>query len=419
MQKQFLRQHQEKVNLSLDSPKIGGYLLSLFGLGQICSWGTLFYSFPQMATAMNAELAWTKPAIYGALTIGLLCSAGVSIPVGIAIDKGHGRLLMSLGSVLAGLLCIAWSQVYSILWFYIIFAGIGLLHATTLYEAAFAVISKYYSNTKEIKRHITTLTLWGGFASTLFIPLIEFLIQATGWRNTLMILGLINIFICATIYYKLPKHSAHETTKHVKKSSKDSMRWALLRPVFWVLLITFILYAAISSGFRFHLYPLLLHKGLGNKDVVLILALLGPAQIAGRIIIKILATKSITYIGVITIALFPLTFSAFTFLPTKLGFIIPLAIAFGAASGIMTILKGTAVLEFLTKHSYGAINGMMNIPAKIMQALAPSLAAFSWYMSKQEYDFLLIILTLTSIAMLASFVTAAWLKNQSKHTSID
>jgi hypothetical protein len=52
------------------------------GLAQICSWGSLYYSFPLIAQAMEADLGWTKPQLYGAATLGMVIAGLVSYPVG-------------------------------------------------------------------------------------------------------------------------------------------------------------------------------------------------------------------------------------------------------------------------------------------------------------------------------------------------
>ena len=89
---------------------------------------------------MRLDLGWSKTGIYGAATLGLTLAGIAAYPVGAAIDRGHGRRVMSLASVGAGLLLVAWSQVTSIFVFYAIFAAIGCLQACTLYAPAFAVI---------------------------------------------------------------------------------------------------------------------------------------------------------------------------------------------------------------------------------------------------------------------------------------
>src|SRR5690606_3210445 len=102
------------------------------GVAQICSWGSLYYSFPLIAEAMRHDLGWSKAELYGAATLGLALAGLVAYPVGAAIDRGHGRAVMAGGSVAAGFLLFAWSQVASILAFYVCAAGIGALQAATL-----------------------------------------------------------------------------------------------------------------------------------------------------------------------------------------------------------------------------------------------------------------------------------------------
>src|SRR5690606_15687020 len=129
------------------------------------SWGSLYYSFPLIAEAMESDLGWSKPSLYGALTLGVILSALLAYPVGAAIDNGKGRQLMAGASVMAGLLLLGWSQVSSLTGFYIVLAGIGAAHAATLYDPAFAVVARRAGGAKA-RSGILTLTLWGGFAST-------------------------------------------------------------------------------------------------------------------------------------------------------------------------------------------------------------------------------------------------------------
>jgi hypothetical protein len=76
--------------------RAGGQLfITGLGIGQICSWGSLYYSFPLIAEAMRNDLGWSKPDLYGAATIGLLLSGLAAYPIGSAIDRGHGRTIMA------------------------------------------------------------------------------------------------------------------------------------------------------------------------------------------------------------------------------------------------------------------------------------------------------------------------------------
>jgi drug/metabolite transporter (DMT)-like permease len=123
---------------------------------------------------MGIDLGFTQPEVYGAATIGLLVASVATYPIRTVIDRGHGRTVTTLGSGLAGLLLLAWSQIASLWALYPLLAGIGLAQAMTLYEPAFAVVARRYDS--EARRGITALTLWGGFASTVFVLVIQFLL---------------------------------------------------------------------------------------------------------------------------------------------------------------------------------------------------------------------------------------------------
>src|SRR5690606_34786712 len=117
-------------------------LITALGIGQVCAWGSLYYSFPLIAETMIVEQGWPKTDVYTAATIGLVLAGFLAYPVGVAVDKGHGRVLMGGASLLAGVLLVLWSQIDSLLGFYLLIAGIGALQAAALYEPAFAVITR-------------------------------------------------------------------------------------------------------------------------------------------------------------------------------------------------------------------------------------------------------------------------------------
>ena len=93
----------------------------------------------------------------------------------------------------------AWSQVESIAVFYVLLAGIGILQAAVLTEAAFAVVARRFG-AADARSGIVTLSLWAGFAGTVFIPVIQTLLDYFGWRDTLLVLGAINIVFCGGLY---------------------------------------------------------------------------------------------------------------------------------------------------------------------------------------------------------------------------
>src|SRR3954454_24861652 len=98
-----------------------GSFIAGLGIAQIISWGSLYYSFPLIAGPMGRDLALSRPEIYGAATVGLVVGSLATYPIGVAIDRGHGRGIMACGSALGGLLLVAWSHITTLWALYCLF----------------------------------------------------------------------------------------------------------------------------------------------------------------------------------------------------------------------------------------------------------------------------------------------------------
>ena len=355
-----------------------GFITGL-GIGQIVSWGTVYYSFPLLAIPIAEAFKVDKPAVYLAATLGLIVSSITAYFVGTAIDRGYGRVIMTLGSALGGSLLLLWSQIQSLYALYAIFLGLGVALSMTLYEPGFAVTARRFG--PDSRRGITTLTLWGGFASTVFIPITQGLINTVGWRDTLVILGLVNLVINTTLHYLVIDRGkdAPQVPPPSDLSSGHPVRWALCQPVFWGLLLSFTLYYGVFGAMTFHLYPLLLERGFDPLTVVAAIACIGPAQVAGRMAVSTLArTLPIRTIGAGIMLLMPVVIFLFNTVPVYFVSLAAAAMLWGATNGVITIVRGNAVLEMLTRTAYGAINGVMIIPVTLAIALAPVSAAALW-----------------------------------------
>lgn len=396
------------------SPDKAHGLVTALGIGQICSWGSLYYSFPLIAEAMGAELGWSKPDLYGAATLGLMLAALAAYPVGVAVDRGYGRWVMGLSSLAAGGLLLLWSQVTSLLAFYVLVGGIGALQAATLYEPAFAVVARRVGPGHS-RAGITALTLWGGFASTVFIPLVQWLLNHWGWREALMALAAVNVFVCASAYLLFispardAKPASDVTPAEERERNRLAVRDALHRPVFWALLVSLTAYAAMFSAFTFHMYPLLRERGIDTVSVVQAIALIGPAQVAGRIVISLFAAKaSMRAVGTAVVTIFPLAFGALAFLRADFLTVAAVCVVYGAANGIFTIVRGMVVPEMLSRHAYGAINGLLTVPMTFARAAAPVGAAALWAVGS-SYDTVLAAIVAVAVVLAAGFWLAAWI----------
>jgi hypothetical protein len=390
----------------------GRWFIGALGAAQICSWGTLFYGFPLIAEAMRTDLGWSKPTLYGAATLGMLLAGLAAYPVGTAIDRGHGRILMTGASVVAGALLVIWSQIDGLLPFYVVLALLGCMQAATLYEPAFAVIARR-SGPLNARKGITTLTLWGGFASTVFIPVIQYLIETQGWRGALVGMGAINLFVCGGLYAFAirPSHDLpplmHGPDATPPATGRGAVAAAMRRPAYWGLMLAWVSYAFAFSTLTYHFFPLLLERGLDSAGAVAVLAVIGPAQVAGRILVRAFAADlPVRSLGSAIVIVFPLAVIGFAWAPPAVLVIAGLAAFYGAANGMITIVRGLAVPEMVTASGYGAVNGSVVGPMNIMMALAPLGAALLWE-ATGGYDAVLTAIFMGSLTLCAGFWFAA------------
>jgi hypothetical protein len=154
---------------------------------------------------------------------------------------------------------------------------------------------------------------------------------------------------------------------------------------------------------------MLLERGFSTGAVVFALAVIGPAQVAGRIGIWALASGvPIRIIGSAAAAAFPLIFLALLVAPPAFAAVALIAAAYGASNGIMTIVRGVVVPEMLTRDAYGAINGALAAPTMIAKATAPLAAAMLWAASG-SYVAVLVAMLVGSLLFVATFWLSAFL----------
>jgi MFS family permease len=358
-------------------------ILWMLSLGQLISWGLIYYTFPLFVVPMTQELGWSRTAMFGALSAGLVVAGLSSIPVGAWIDRGHGRKLMTAGSLLAAVLLVVWSKVGSLPLFYALWIGLGACQAVLLYEPAFAVITRVYG--PRYKQAILLMTFVGGLASTFGIPFTQFLIERIGWRPSLEVLAAVNVavgvihwlFIPGPREKPLPIAEARAPVEGVVR--KSPLAAAVRVPAFWGLVVAFAGYGLAFSAMSFHLIPLLDDRGVPIGVVMAIIALIGPMQVVGRVLLMVGQRHiSTIQLGAGIYFAFPISMAMLAAGISDVYGLILFAIIYGVANGLVTILRGMAVPEFIGPEGYGVVSGALTMPTNLMRAAGPLLASLAW-----------------------------------------
>ena len=343
-------------------------LVIALGLGQIISWGTLFYSIAVLGPPMARELRVSDVMLYGSFTAGLFLSGIASPWVGRRIDRHGGRGVLAGGSVLGALACalLAASVNGAMMLAGWLVAGVAM--AACLYDPAFATLFRVSG--ASYRRMVTALTLFGGFASTVFWPLSQYLLETHGWRVAFAVHAALNALVCLPLHVAFVPPSSHRVALHPASSGPSGV---VAKPGTFVwLAAAFAIAAFLASAVSAHLVVLLASGGLAARDAVLVGALIGPMQVAGRVMEFVFSSRwSPLTVGTLA---FTLLASALVVLCLVRGvWILALAFAllYGWSNGVMTIVRGTVPNVLFGSRDYGALLGRLAQPQFILKAFAP------------------------------------------------
>lgn len=368
------------------------------GIAQTLAWGSSYYLPAILANPMAAELGISTPWIFIAFSLGLLISGFLGPLSGRLIDLygGHRVLPASNGLfavALASLGCATGPASLIASWLLM-----GAAMSCGLYESAFATLARIYG--QEARKAITGITLIAGFASTIGWPLTAWLDASLGWRAACNVWAAAHLFICLPLNALLPagKHVPPRTGGPSTAIPDKRRKWMMAALAF--------IFAGTwfgSTAMAAHLPRVLQDAGATLPAAIAAAALVGPAQVAARVMEFWLMRR-----------VQPLVSAQAASLAHPVGAAVLLAVgapaatlftvAHGAGNGVMTIANGTLPLYLFGAGGYGLRQGLLMLPARFLQAAAPFL-----------FDLLLTragtaALGVTAALGIASFITLSLLK---------
>jgi predicted MFS family arabinose efflux permease len=267
------------------------------------------------------------------------------------------------------------SVVTTLAGFYAAWFGLGIALAATLYTPVFAVVTRRYPN--DFRRAIITITFLGGLASTVFIPLSAWLISSLGWRHALWVLAATQFFICLPIHaVQLRGAPAPVAHAHVRVAEAR----AFLRGAPFLLVGTFgVAMLAVSAALPPHMISLLRGSGLPEHWVIAIPASIGAIQVLGRLLLYFFEHHFDLHAANRVIpALIPV---GIAFLIAGAGHAwaaLLFVVLYGLGNGMMTIVKGTAIAQYVSRDHVASLNGALGVPSAIARAVTPWLLGVLW-----------------------------------------
>jgi MFS family permease len=349
-------------------------VVARLGTTQTLAWASSYYLPALLAAPMAAELGMAEAQVFAAFTLALVISALVGPRAGRAIDELGGRtvLLATNGLFALGLASLGLAQADWQVW--LAWALIGVAMGSGLYDAAFATLVRLYP--VRARNAITGITLVAGFASTVGWPLTAWGIDALGWRGTCLGWAALHLLLGLPLHLGLPRSPVEAAPSPEPAVDKDGVAVPARQPpglgMAMAISAVFAITWFTSTAMAAHLPRLLEAQGLTPAAALGVAMLVGPAQVAGRLlefgllrrVHPLLSTRLAAAahpLGVATLAVVgPAGAWAFAGLH-------------GAGNGILTIAKGTLPLVVFGAAGYGQRQGWLMAPARLAQAVAPLL----------------------------------------------
>jgi predicted MFS family arabinose efflux permease len=369
--------------------------LGILAITQIISWGSIYYAFSILAPNIQRDLGLGPGTVFGAFSWSLLVSGLLAPPVGVMLDRLGGRLVMGTGSAIGAVGLYILSQANSAPVYFAAWTVLGASMALVLYEAAFATINREFELNP--RKGISTLTLFAGFASTLFWPLTLKLDSMFGWRDTYLIYAVLQLALCLPLHACLTvrERSAVVASHQLNPTKSFTLHEAIRHSVFWWLAAAFATNSFVFSALSVHLIPLLHRFGHPIATVVIFASLIGPIQVAGRIGEMLYAHRSRPRtVGLLTFATLPIALGGLFLLGQREWVAAGFCLLYGLSNGLLTIVRGTIPQELFGRENYGAISGALSAPSLLLKALGPM--AVAGVMALDQPARLVVALLLTS-----------------------
>lgn len=337
---------------------------------QITSWGVVYYAFPVLAPRISADTGWPHSLVTAAFSLALLISAAIGIPLGRALDRRGPRVLMTAGSALGVLAMTGVASAPDVGVFLAAWAVAGVAMAATFYQPAFAALTRWYGPARV--RALTTVTLAGGLASTVFAPLTATLANHLGWRGAYLVLAAILAAVTLPAHalaLRAPWPPVSVDRAHSPTAGHDTT--ARTRP-FLLLTAAFTLSGFAVYAVVIGLVPLLTARGASTTTAAWALGLGGLGQTLGRTLYATLARRTGPTTRTVTlIAAGGTTTALLAAVPGPLPLLIALAMLAGMVRGNITLLQATAITDRWGATHYGHLSGLLAAPVTIAGALAP------------------------------------------------
>lgn len=162
--------------------------IAVLGLITIAVYGCWYYSFGVLLDPIIADTGWSEPAVAAVFSTSALIAGIGALVGGWLLDRLGSRIVFATAAVVGGGALAVAAMAPTLGVFAVAGAiGGGVLASLGFYHVTQTTAVRVSPGAED--RAIAVLTIWGAFASVVYIPLAAWLVTLIDWRATLLVMA--------------------------------------------------------------------------------------------------------------------------------------------------------------------------------------------------------------------------------------
>jgi MFS family permease len=414
--------HVNKSNHIFSNSKLPVYSSFPIYYGWVIVFAVAFCNFIQTAESypvlgvflkpMTEEFGWSRTVFTGALTIGTLLGAGLSLLLGSIVDRSGGRWILSVSFSILGLMLLLTARVTSLWQFYVCQIIARMVSMGAIMLTLQIIIPKWFIEKRGRALAFGQVGLTSG---NIVLPLyLQIVMEARDWRMAIMTMGVavlcLSIPMVVIFIRRTPEDigllpdgvTAGEGVnlraktsfgKEMISETSFSLKEVVRLPSFYFLLISSSLVMLVAPGVFLHLIPYLTDKGLSPGNGVAAMAIVAGSAAIGSIVFGILGERYNPRV-LLTACLLFMSFG-YIFLIGVDRFMLAIlwGVYMGSAQGGVFTTQQIILADYYGRDSIGSIRGVVWPAMVAANALSP-LACSAVYDLNGSYTFVFLLFSL-------------------------
>lgn len=275
----------------------GWWVVLAAGIGSFMSYGPIIaFTFGVFIKPLSEEFGWSRADISLGFSLSLLMLSGTAPFFGRLVDRFGARRVIVPSVLMFGSGVSSFYFLSVSLWhFYAIYVALGIVAVGAATLPYLSVVSHWFDKQRGWALGLAMVGL--GLGTFIMPALAQALIDAVGWRQAYVLLGLmvmvvtipvVGLFLKETPQMMglwpdgvavAPAGAAKQSGQEYGMSSREAWRIG----TFWLIAWAFFLMSVGVHGCLIHLVPMLTDRGLSAQSAAWATSLLGGALLVGRV----------------------------------------------------------------------------------------------------------------------------------------